>query len=103
MPGQPADARLVAAQQPFPVPPPTPPSRLPEVNVVAEPPQQSFEPQVAAAPTLQQRLDAIGRGQSLLGEMGSASAGMIGQSQIQYRPLLRPGEVFETIPGVIVT
>ncbi len=45
----------------------------------------------------------LGRGQSLIGETGSASQGRVGQSQLQYRPLLRPGEVFETIPGVVVT
>jgi len=101
LPGTPSDARLVAAQQPFPDAPPR--ITLPEVEVIAEPPTQAQAPRVAAGPSLQQRIDAIGRAESLLGEMGSASSGLIGQSQIEYRPLLRPGEVFETIPGVIVT
>lgn len=33
----------------------------------------------------------------------TASQGTISQEQIQTRPLSRPGEVLETIPGVIVT
>ena len=103
LPGEPIDARLLAAAQPFPDAPPAPRTTLPEVEVVAEPPAASQSPRFAPGPSLQQRLDAIGRSQTLLGEMGSASEGLIGQSQIKYRPLLRPGEVFETIPGVIVT
>ena len=101
LPGEPPDGRLVAAQQTFPNDPST--TVLPPVEVIAEPPTFAQSPRVMAAPTLQQRIDAIGRAQPLLGEMGSASAGMVGQSQLQYRPLLRPGEVFETIPGMIVT
>ncbi|MCE9608083.1 MAG: TonB-dependent receptor plug domain-containing protein [Planctomycetia bacterium] len=105
LPGS-TDARFASAAQPFAEqqPPAAPPIfRLPETEVVAEPPDAFAVPRVAQAPTLQQRIDAIGRAQSLLGEMGSASEGMVGQAQLQYRPLLRPGEVFETIPGVIVT
>lgn len=45
----------------------------------------------------------VGRGQSLLGETGSASQGRIGQAQLRTRPLLRTGELFETVPGLIVT
>jgi len=77
---------------------------LPETTVIGEP-VPSDTPTINAPPANNylSELMSIGRGQSLLGETGSASQGRVGQSQLQYRPLLRPGEVFETIPGVIVT
>ncbi|GAB5536682.1 MAG: TonB-dependent receptor [Rubricoccaceae bacterium] len=44
-----------------------------------------------------------GRGRDLVGRAGSASEGLVGQEQLEIRPLLRVGEVLETVPGVIVT
>ncbi|MEM6672433.1 MAG: TonB-dependent receptor [Planctomycetota bacterium] len=51
-------------------------------------------------------LDAViveGRGTSRLGFAPSASEGVTGPEQLRRRPLLRPGELLETAPGVIVT
>ena len=45
----------------------------------------------------------VGRQESLIGIAGSASEGTVGQQEISERPILRPGEVLETIPGMIVT
>jgi len=39
----------------------------------------------------------------MIGIAGSASEGTVGQQEISERPILRPGEVLETIPGMIVT
>src|SRR5215475_13656594 len=44
-----------------------------------------------------------GRADDLTGIAESASEGRVGQQQIETRPLLRPGEVLEVVPGVIVT
>lgn len=44
-----------------------------------------------------------GRGDDLLGLTGSASEGRFGQPQIEFRPILRPGEVLELVPGLIAT
>jgi outer membrane receptor protein involved in Fe transport len=44
-----------------------------------------------------------GRQNSLIGIAESASEGTVDQQEISQRPLLRPGEVMETIPGMIVT
>ncbi len=44
-----------------------------------------------------------GRAASLVGAAAAASEGLVGQAQIAPRPLLRTGEVLETIPGLIVT
>jgi hypothetical protein len=45
----------------------------------------------------------VGREDSMIGIAGSASEGTVGQDEISERPILRPGEVMETIPGMIVT
>jgi hypothetical protein len=39
----------------------------------------------------------------LIGDAVSASEGTIGQEEIGIRPLLRPGEVLEQVPGMVVT
>ncbi len=45
----------------------------------------------------------IGRNTSLLQEAASASEGTVGQPQLSLRPLLRTGEILETVPGLIIT
>jgi len=44
-----------------------------------------------------------GRADSLIGIADSTTQGTVGASEIQYRPILRSGEVLETVPGVIIT
>jgi hypothetical protein len=44
-----------------------------------------------------------GRSDSLVGIAESASQGTVGATQLDERPILRPGEVLEAIPGMIVT
>ena len=44
-----------------------------------------------------------GRQDSLIGIADSASQGTVGAAEIQDRPILRSGEILETIPGVIIT
>ena len=43
------------------------------------------------------------RSDSLIGAASSANEGVVGAEQIALRPLLRPGEIVETVPGVIVS
>ena len=43
------------------------------------------------------------RADSLIGIAESATQGTVGAAEIQDRPILRSGEVLETIPGVIIT
>jgi outer membrane receptor protein involved in Fe transport len=43
------------------------------------------------------------RADSLIGIADSAAQGTVGATEIQDRPILRSGEVLETIPGVIIT
>lgn len=44
-----------------------------------------------------------GRQDSLLNISDSATQGTVGAAQIEARPLLRSGEILETVPGVIIT
>ena len=44
-----------------------------------------------------------GRSDSLVGSARTASEGVVGALQIERRTLARPGELLETVPGVIVT
>ncbi len=48
-------------------------------------------------------IEVTERYDSLIGIGDSATEGRVGPEQIESRPLLRPAEVLETVPGVIVT
>ncbi len=48
-------------------------------------------------------IDVQGREDSLLRIADSATQGTVGATEIQDRPILRSGEILETIPGVIIT
>ncbi|MGH8551768.1 MAG: TonB-dependent receptor domain-containing protein, partial [Methylococcales bacterium] len=43
------------------------------------------------------------RSDSQIGIAGSASQGNVGQEQLKLRPMIRPAEVLESVPGLIVT
>jgi hypothetical protein len=45
----------------------------------------------------------IGRGTNLVRHAAAASSGTIGREEIFTRPILRPGEVLEAIPGLVIT
>jgi outer membrane cobalamin receptor len=44
-----------------------------------------------------------GRQDSMIGMASSATQGVIGAEQLQDRPILRSGEILETVPGLIIT
>lgn len=44
-----------------------------------------------------------GRDEGLVGQADSASVGTVISEQLEHRPLLRPAELLETVPGLIVT
>src|SRR5256885_17157691 len=68
---------------------------------------QTEAPSAADAPDAEPaRVEEIvvrGRSDSLVGAADAASQGTVGAEQLQQRTLSRPGEVLETVPGVIVT
>ncbi|MEM1451773.1 MAG: TonB-dependent receptor [Planctomycetota bacterium] len=53
--------------------------------------------------TVMEEVIVEGRGASRLGFSPSSSEGVTGREQLRRRPLLRPGEILETTPGVIIT
>jgi len=55
------------------------------------------------APTLLPDVVVTGRQDSMLGMADSAGQGATGAAQLAERPILRSGEILETVPGVIIT
>jgi outer membrane receptor protein involved in Fe transport len=50
-----------------------------------------------------EQIQVTGRGSDLVGIAASASQGVVGPRELEQRPILRPGEVLETVPGLIVS
>jgi len=48
-------------------------------------------------------INVQGRGDDLIGIADSGTQGTVGATEIQDRPILRSGEVLETLPGLIIT
>ena len=48
-------------------------------------------------------VDVQGREDSLIGIADSATQGTVGAKEIEDRPILRSGEILETVPGLIIT
>jgi hypothetical protein len=48
-------------------------------------------------------INVLGREDDLIGIADSGSQGTVGTTEIQDRPILRSGEVLETVPGLIIT
>jgi len=48
-------------------------------------------------------LEVTGRASDLLGQTDAASSGVIGQPEFEFRPLSRPGELVEVVPGMMAT
>ncbi len=58
---------------------------------------------LAQEATMLEEIVVTGRSESLLGVASSSNEGVVGHEQLALRPLLRPGEIVETVPGVIVS
>lgn len=50
-----------------------------------------------------QEIHIIGREVNLIGAATSASQGLISRQELQLRPLLRTGEILESVPGLVAT
>jgi hypothetical protein len=48
-------------------------------------------------------IEVTDRASDMLGVADSASEGVTGREDLEKRPILRPGELLETVPGVIIT
>ncbi len=88
------DYRLVVSHQAF------EPKEIP-VTIGAETPSPLRVS--LAVSTVSTTVDVQGREDDLVGIASSATQGTVGSMELQDRPILRSGEVLETIPGVIIT
>ncbi|MFP5284893.1 MAG: TonB-dependent receptor plug domain-containing protein, partial [Thermoanaerobaculia bacterium] len=50
-----------------------------------------------------EEIQVTGRASDMVGVADSASEGVTGREDLEKRPILRPGELLETVPGVIIT
>ena len=66
-------------------------------------PTDAETPAPSPEPTRLEPVVVHGREDSLVGVADSASQGTIGAAQLEQRPISRPGEVLEAVPGLIVT
>ncbi len=66
--------------------------------------EASVSLRIAMVPsTVTTSVSVQGREDDLLGIADSGSQGVVGAKEIQDRPILRSGEVLETVPGLIIT
>ncbi len=83
-------------------------------STLQEPPVQSppaqierttIDPEVVQEPAVQEVAETVisGRAGDLVGVADSASQGTTGHVDLERRPLLRPGELVETVPGMVIT
>ncbi|MGF1644392.1 MAG: TonB-dependent receptor [Thiotrichales bacterium] len=63
----------------------------------------TFAGLASAAPDTLETIEIRGHHEVLVGEAVSASEGIVGQAEIASRPMLRSGEILETVPGMVVT
>jgi hypothetical protein len=66
-------------------------------------PAEPQEPGEESTLQVYEEIQVTGRASDMVGVADSASEGVTGQEDLEKRPILRPGELLETVPGVIIT
>lgn len=105
----PASAKILVAQALPVAPDPVSPDAAPTNSTPVAPPEGTTAPNVAASKTDESEAGetviriVTERSDSQIGKADAASEGVVGPKQIARRPFLRPGELLETVPGVIIT
>ncbi len=75
-----------------------------EILIIIEATQGAAPLRIAlAVSSVNTTINVQSRADSLIGIANSATQGTVGATEIQDRPILRSGEVLETIPGVMIT
>lgn len=77
--------------------------RSPEAQVPLHPEMQAPLRIALTVRAVSTTVDVQGRENDLTGIADSATQGTVGAGEIRDRPMLRSGEVLETVPGVIIT
>lgn len=67
--------------------------------------QRIPSPCPTATPTITTigKVQVRGRIDNLIGKASSAAEGFVGHTELEERPILRPGELLETVPGVVIS
>ncbi len=73
------------------------------LGVVASFPLQAHTEREAELASELGVMEITGRAADLLGQTDAASSGFIGQEEFEFRPLSRPGELVEVVPGMMAT
>ena len=85
-------------------PPPVPTTLALALSSALLPPAPAWAQQAAAgAAVTLERVDVTGHYDNAVGSSDAASQGRFGQQLIEERPLLRPGQLLEYVPGLVVT
>ncbi len=66
-------------------------------------PARSFSATALPAEAEADEYVVTGRAANLLGKAGSATSGSVSQEDLAHRALLRPAEVLEAVPGMLIT
>jgi hypothetical protein len=83
--------------------PPAPTPTTPASPVVPTTPTPDDEATTPDKLKVYEHIDVTDRASDLVGIADSATEGVTGQADLAKRPVLRPGEVLETVPGVMIT
>jgi hypothetical protein len=108
VPAQAASAVLVADNVPWANTVPTPcpsasPKNLAVISNPAPAPGATPWPCPSTGPKTIGHVTAVGRSANLVGAADAASEGTISALDIADRPILRPGELLEAIPGLVIS
>ena len=72
-------------------------------SALDDPPSTPPEEEESSSIEVHEEIEVRGRGTNLVGLVGSATEGATSWAQLEKRPILRPGELVETTPGVVAT
>jgi hypothetical protein len=89
-----------AAPAPCPSAFPPGPAAIPNASPA---PDATPQPCPSSGPKTIGHVSAVGRSANLVGTASAASEGTISAQDIADRPILRPGELLETIPGLVIS
>jgi hypothetical protein len=79
------------------------PAAAPEQTPPAADANQEAASKISGQLTVYDEIKVTGRASDMLGIADSATEGVTGNAELAERPILRPGEVLETVPGLITS
>ena len=90
---------MPTSPSPTPMPPPAPCASSAPPAGARSTPRPCPSPGLSTIGSVKSR----GRIDNLIGTASSAAEGFVGHAELEQRPILRPGELLETVPGVVIS